>query len=82
MKMRCCDSCKFVGERVWKTIPSNGTIPEIPVRQGFCFAVPPTALNQQKSQFPAVHLWQSCGFHSYGWAGFWRAVGRLWTRES
>lgn len=82
MKMRCCDSCKFMGDREWFDIPPMGDIPAIPVRQGRCYAVPPDALSRIESTFRPIALHMRCGFHSFGWRGFWRAVRRIFTRET
>jgi hypothetical protein len=67
--------------RDWRTIPRNGDIPEIKVRTGHCRLLPPRPVSDQQSTFPIVFLGWKCGQHSYGWAGFWRAVGRLFNRE-
>lgn len=79
--MRVCDSCKYVAGRDWRDIPRNGEIPEIKIRNGHCRALPPRALSITESAFPPVFLAWSCGMHAFGWAGFWRALGRAFKRE-
>lgn len=79
--MRSCDSCKHMDGRDWRTIPRFGEIPEQKVRNGHCRLFPPRALTDMQSSFPQIYLGWKCGQHSYGWAGFWRAFKRLFTRE-
>lgn len=81
MRFRSCDSCKFLGDREWFTIPPNGEIPAVPVRQGICYAAPPTTTAVNQSQFPPINLRMRCGFHSFSVRGWLRAVKRLYTRE-
>ena len=79
--MRSCDSCRYMDGRDWRTIPKNGEIPEIHVRNGHCRLGPPRALTDLQSVFPPVFLGWKWGQHAFGWRGFWRAVGRLSKRE-
>lgn len=81
MRYRSCDSCKFLGEREWGSIPARGEIPEIKIRQGICYAAPPTTTAVNQSQFPPVNLGQRCGFHAFSLRGWGRAVKRLFTKE-
>jgi hypothetical protein len=68
--------------RDWRTIPPLGDIPEQKVRNGHCRAFPPRTIAENQSSFPLVFLGWRCGVHAFGWAGFWRAVKRLITRET
>lgn len=80
--MRTCDSCKHMNGRDWRTIPANGEIPAVLVRNGHCRVFPPRAMDSGQSSFPVVFLGWTCSLHSFAWAGFWRAVKRIFTRET
>jgi hypothetical protein len=82
MRLRVCDSCKYMDGRDWRTIPAQGGVPAINIRNGWCHALPPRVIEEGKSAFPPVNIALAhCGVHSFGWRGFWRSVGRLFTRK-